>query len=55
MERVSDCEELTGGYSQGRIVVWRRESQPLVLISLKNFVTQPFLPPKLPPNDRLRI
>ena len=28
---------------------------PLVLISLKNFITQPFLPPKLPPNDRLRI
>ena len=28
---------------------------PLVLISLKNFITQPFLPPKLPPNDRLMI
>ena len=29
--------------------------QPLVLILLKNFITQPFLPPNLPPNDRLRL
>jgi len=31
-----------------------RESQLLILILLKNFLFQPFLPPSLPPNDRLR-
>ena len=36
------------------IVVWRRKSHPLMLISLKNFITKPNLPPNLPPNDRLR-
>ena len=33
---------------------WRRESQPLMLILLKNFQTQSFLPPNLPLNDPLR-
>jgi len=60
---LSDFEELVGGQSQemirfvlGRIIrIWLhreylRESQPLMLILLKNFITQPFLPPKLPPN-----
>ena len=51
---MSDCEELTGGYSQGRIVVWRRESRPLMLILLKKLIIQLFLPPNLPPNVRLR-
>ena len=31
-----------------------RGSPPLMLISLVNFTTKPFLPPNLPPNDRLR-
>ena len=33
---------------------WWRWRPPLMLISLKNFITQLFLPPNLPPNVRLR-
>ncbi len=33
---------------------WWRWRPPLMLILLKNFITQRFLPPNLPPNDRLR-
>jgi len=36
------------------IVVWRRGSQPLILISLDKILYFPYLPPYLPPNDRLR-
>ena len=35
-------------------VGWWRWRPPLLLILLKIFLTQPFLPPNLPPNDRLR-
>ena len=40
--------------NQAGIIVWRRESQPLMLILLNKFKSQRFLPPFLPPNDRLR-
>jgi len=33
---------------------WRRERRPQILILLKNFLSLAFLPPFLPPNDRLR-
>ena len=33
--------------------MWRRESRPLLLILLKNLIIYLFLPPNLPPNDRL--
>ena len=39
---------------QDGIGMWRRERRPHVLILLKNFQAQPYLPPFLPPNDRLR-
>jgi len=35
-------------------ICWWRWRPPLMLILLKNILTQPFLPPFLPPNDRLR-
>jgi len=40
---------------QEKIVVWRRESLPLVLILLMIFVIHQFLPPNLPPIDLLRL
>jgi len=55
----SCCEELKelefgmiGG--QDGTVMWRRERHPHILILLKNFLSLIFLPPFLPPNDRLR-
>ena len=37
-----------------KIKWWRRERRPHILILLKNFLSLIFLPPFLPPNDRLR-
>ena len=53
--RVSDCEELVGVTNRRKdVACWWRWRPPLVLILLKNFLSQRFLPPFLPPNDRLR-
>jgi len=52
---VSDCEELVGvTHRRKDVACWWRWRPPLMLILLKNFQTQSFLPPNLPPNDRLR-
>ena len=47
---VSDCEELVEAVTRG----WWRWRQLLILILLMILLSIPFLPPKLPPNDRIR-
>ena len=43
-----------GDMGQDGIGMWRRERHPHMLILLMNILSLIFLPPFLPPNDRLR-